>query len=135
MCQADEQGGRQEGQWVRGERGTEQREGGCTYYDENEPAVFQQIAERHDQQQTGDIADLCQGDDQSGRLRRQAERRGDRSGQRLGIIDVGGDQPAGCRQKQGHPCGNCRKRYRCRRIGSFYGGGNRELHKWGIFIP
>jgi hypothetical protein len=70
---------------------------------QHKAAVLDQIAERHDQQQAGAIAELRHRHDQSGGLRRQAEIGCDRSDQRLGIIEIGDDQPAGHREQQRNP--------------------------------
>ncbi|MEY9883257.1 hypothetical protein ABIA43_004791 [Bradyrhizobium sp. USDA 328] len=100
-AEADEQRGGQERQRMGGERGGEQRRGAERDHRADQGAVLDEIAERHDQQQPGAVADLRHGDDQSRRGMRQAERGADRSDQRLRIVDVGGDHATGRGEHEG----------------------------------
>jgi hypothetical protein len=73
------------------------------HHAQHQPAVLDEIAERHNQKQPGPIADLGHGHDEARRLRRQAKFGGDRADQRLGIIDVGDEHAAGQRKQERHP--------------------------------
>ena len=72
----------------------------------DQPAVLEPVAERHDEEKPQAVADLRQGHDQAGRARRKADRRGDRADQRLRVINVGDDQPAGGGKQQNGRGGN-----------------------------
>jgi len=63
--------------------------------DADQPAIFREVAKRHDQKQAGAITDLRHGHDQPCGMQRQAERRTDRTDKRLRVVDVCGNQPAG----------------------------------------
>jgi hypothetical protein len=67
-------------------------------------AVFQQVAQGHDESQSQAVADLRQRDDQAGGARLDAGGPADRADQRLGVIQVGDNQAAGNGQQQDH-CG------------------------------
>ena len=69
-------------------------------------AVFHEIAERHDKQQTDTVTDLCQGHDQPRRASGKTKLRTDDAGKRLTIIKIGRDQSAGCRQQESQSRGN-----------------------------
>jgi hypothetical protein len=92
----------QEQRRCRGEGCADQGEGGEQDQGQHELAVFQQIAERHDQQQAEAVADLRQRHDQPCRCRAEAERGADRAGERLAVVEVGGDQSAGCCEQECH---------------------------------
>ena len=62
---------------------TKERESRDTKHDEGKAAIFDEITQRHDEQQARAVADLRQCDDQPRRLRRKAQRGADRSGGRL----------------------------------------------------
>ncbi len=69
---------------------------------QHKSAVFQEIAERNDQQKAEAVADLRQGDDQAGCRRCEAEGCADRAGERLAVIEIGRDQSTGGRKKKRH---------------------------------
>ena len=68
--------------------------------DEHEPPVLDEIGERHDEKEPSAVADLRHGHDETGGLRREPERLGDRLDQRLRVIDVGGEEAAGGGEQQ-----------------------------------
>ena len=99
----DQERGEQIGQRMRDDRGRGERNGSERDDAEHQVAVLDEIAERHDQEQPRAVAELGHGDDQAGGLRRKAELGRDRTNQRLGIVEIGGDQAAGQRQQEGNP--------------------------------
>ena len=66
-----------------------QRRGG-----EDQELVLDQVGERDEEEQADAVADLGQAGDRPGKLRRDADLRGDRADQRLRVVEVG-DQGAG----------------------------------------
>jgi hypothetical protein len=111
---ADDDGGGQE----RGRRGGKGSGGErhCANTDDghNQAPVFEQVAQRHHQQQPGAIAKLCHGDDQAGSGGAQAERRADRPRQWLAVVDVGDDQATGGGEQQSQPSRRLRLRFGAR---------------------
>ncbi len=65
----------------------------------HQPPVLDEIAERHDQQETRPITELRHGHDEAGRLGRQPQIRADRANQRLSVVEIGDDQPTGHRKQ------------------------------------
>ncbi len=88
-------GGRDRRQYKRQRRAAERRD--------DEPAILDEVAERNQQSEAGAIAALVEGHDQARGLIVETDRRRDQTDQRLGVIDVRGEQAAGRRQKKGHP--------------------------------
>ncbi|MFK4587004.1 hypothetical protein ABIF55_002418 [Bradyrhizobium diazoefficiens] len=132
-AEPDEQRGDQERQGVRRERGCEQRHGAERDDGANQRTVLDEIAERHDEEQPGAVADLRHGDDQPGGGVRQAQRGADRGDQRLGIVDVGGDHATGRGKHEGQAL-----RHRIRFGRGLDGGIHRHLHglqRLGTIIP
>ncbi len=102
-AEPDQQGSAQEGRRVRRQGGADKGQQANAEGGEDKAAVLEQVAERHDEQQPGAVADLRHGDDQAGGLRRQAERGADRADEGLGVVDVGDDEAASRRKQQRQP--------------------------------
>ena len=69
-------------------------------------AVFQQVAQRHQEKQAQGIADLREGHDQAGHCRRQANVWGNQLDDRLRVVDVGDDGAAAKREQHDHAPGH-----------------------------
>jgi hypothetical protein len=69
-------------------------------------AVFQQVAERDEEEQSQGVADLRQRDDQTGRAARHMNVRCDQFGDRLGVVDVGDDRAAAEGEHSGQAAGH-----------------------------
>jgi hypothetical protein len=80
-----------------------------------QPPVLDEIAERHNEQEPGAVADLRHRHDQPGRLRREAKRLRDRSDQRLRVVDIGDDEAAGRSEQEDRADRNLRLRRELRR--------------------
>jgi hypothetical protein len=65
-----------------------------------QPAILDEVAERHDEQQADAVTDLRHRDDEARGRRRKPKRLSDRPDERLRIVDVGDDEPAGGRKQQ-----------------------------------
>ena len=65
--------------------------------------VFDEIAERHQEQQSQHVAELDHGDDQAGGGDIEPKRGADGADQRLGIVEIGDGDAAGDRQRQDQP--------------------------------
>jgi hypothetical protein len=102
-AEPDQQAGDQERQRMGRKRRRQQRQRAEARHAHDQTPVLDEIAERHDQQQSRAVAELGHGHDQAGRLSRQPQIRGDRTDQRLRIIEIGDDQPAGHREQRGQP--------------------------------
>jgi hypothetical protein len=102
---ADEEGRSQKRRRGRRERRGQQGRSTGAERPEYQRSVFQQIAERHDQDEADAIADLGECDDQAGGCISQPDGRCDQSYQRLGVVDIRGRQPAGHGEQRGHPDG------------------------------
>ena len=87
----------------RGQGGADQGECCEPEQDKDQPTVLDQVAQRCDEQETHAVADLRHRHDQACSTLRQAERGADGTGQRLGVVDVGGNQAATGREQQGEP--------------------------------
>ena len=81
-----------------------QRDSGQAEDGADEAPALQEVAQRHDQGEPEDIADLDQRHDQAGRLQRQAEAGADQADERLGIVEIGGDESAGGGQRHRQRC-------------------------------
>ncbi|MNP23261.1 hypothetical protein D3C76_1159650 [compost metagenome] len=66
----------------------------------HQPAVFQQVGQRYQQQQAKGIAQLSERNDQAGMLGGQAQVRGDQADDGLGIVDIGDNRAAAERQQR-----------------------------------
>lgn len=114
----DREGRREEGKRCRGKPGGNK---GCcdhTHHDQDQLAVLDEIAERHEEEQPQSVTDLGQRDDQTAGMQRQPDGFRDRAGERLGIIEIGGDQATGGGHDEGEAGGQAG------RAGGFAGAWN-----------
>ncbi len=102
-AQADQQRQAEEQAGLGGERGRQQAEQGGGGGDQHQPAAFQQVGQRHQEQQAEGIADLRQRDDQAGPFGVEADIRGDQLDDRLCVVEVG-DDGAAAQGEQQHQC-------------------------------
>ncbi len=89
----DQERSGQELPWTSGQARAEQGQDGNAQERNHQAPVLDQVAQRHDQQQAQAIAGLRGRDNEVGRRGRHAERRTERPGQRLGVVDVGAISP------------------------------------------
>ncbi|MNN19495.1 hypothetical protein D3C81_1327390 [compost metagenome] len=75
--------------------------------DDHQPAVLQQITQRHQKEQAQRIANLRQRDDEAGHGVAQADIGRDEADDRLCVVDVGNDGAAAKGEQQHHASGHC----------------------------
>ena len=102
-AEPDQEGEGEKTEGLRASAEAEGRDDAEREHGQDQPAVLEEIAERHHEEQAEAVADLGERDDQPGLRRRQAELGTDQAEQRLGEIEVGGDQAAGGGDKEGDP--------------------------------
>ncbi|PAV68270.1 hypothetical protein WR25_24643 [Diploscapter pachys] len=103
--QADHGHHRQQHGPVHGKRHGQQRAGRCQQLTNDQPAAIDQVAQRHDQQQTQGIAGLGHAHHQAGVRSAYAEACGHGLQQRLGEVHRGHGQGAGGSQQQRQSAG------------------------------
>jgi hypothetical protein len=114
-AEASDQGGEEVGDEVLGE-GEPEQAGHCeAHQEQHQPLVLHQVAERDREDDSQSVADLDEGDDQPGRLRREADRLGDDPHQGLCVVQVGhrrsdddGEQDQESRGERGRRAFTCR---------------------------
>ena len=94
---------------------------------QDEPAVLDEIAERHDEQETEAIADLRHGHDEARRSRGKAKRLRDLRDQGLRVIDIGDKEAAGNGKRQDRAGRHIRRPGASRNIGAGVGSASASL--------
>jgi hypothetical protein len=97
---ADQRGAGQKNTGRGRERCARERNGAESHRYQDEPAVLDEIAERHDEQEAEAISDLRHRHDEAGSSRGEAKGLGDLRDQRLPVIDVGDQKAAGGGERQ-----------------------------------